>query len=122
LDEGLELAEMSSFLPGDLLGPALPLPDVPSAGPGSSSSVNELCELIPQPHQSAGNGGACLTKLVESPEEEEEAFLRSLGWTDTEVGEQDVALTDEEVAAFMAKAAASVGKLWLPCCMIYPPQ
>ncbi|GAX81065.1 hypothetical protein CEUSTIGMA_g8500.t1 [Chlamydomonas eustigma] len=110
LDEGLEFAEMCSLLPCDLLGPALPVVfNAPSSRHISSpsSAVHKPCmngELLLS-RQSGSRGGGCLHRVLESPEEEEEAFLRSMGWTDVE-GEQDVALTDEEVAAFMSKVSA----------------
>lgn len=59
----------------------------------------------------AGQDSAALL----GPSAEEEAFLRSLGWTEASDDEEDCGLTEEEIAAF--KAAAEL-RAKLPSCKL----
>lgn len=51
--------------------------------------------------------GAGDVELVAEPEEEEAAFLRSLGWTGPENDDEEGALTEEEIRAFFTEVGMS---------------
>ncbi len=94
-DDGtpLSAAEMASFLPGDLWG------SEQDNQQGLTLCNNILGSMV-------GGAGSPLPRLLQAPEAEEEAFLRSLGWTAAEEtplegGEIiDEGLTAAEIASF----------------------
>ena len=163
---GLELMEMASFLPGDLLGPATAVGGAPPEGyaaascgagwpaamyagmqeggaerplpRGSGGGGREGAEW-PLPRGSAGGGregsASSLPRLLKSQPEEDEAFLRSLGWAEAADedgaaggGERDVGGTGmmyaddvAPVAEFRMSAPGGGGDPWSALGLAAPP-
>ena len=147
---GLELMEMASFLPGDLLGPATAIGGVSHEGYAAAScgagwpaamyaAMQEGGAERPLPRGSGGGGregsATSLPRLLKSQPEEDEAFLRSLGWAEaadedgaTGGGERDVGgmgmmYVDDvaPVADFRMSAPGGGGDPWSALGLAAPP-